>query len=76
MTFEHYHGRMCPIETPEGQTLVGYPKCFAKVNNLGFIETPYREVKDGVVDFSKMKYLTAEEEQEKLFAQAHAKRYK
>ncbi|GIR17820.1 MAG: hypothetical protein CM15mP32_0070 [Flavobacteriaceae bacterium] len=41
------------------------------MNNLGFIETPYREVKDGVVDFSEMKYLTAEEEEEKLFAQAH-----
>ena len=44
---------------------------FAKVNNLGFIETPYRKVNNGVVDFSEMEYLTAEEEEEKLFAQAH-----
>ena len=70
--YTHY-GRMCPIETPEGPNigLISSLSVFAKVNNLGFIETPYREVKDGVVDFSDMKYLTAEEEEEKLFAQAH-----
>merc|ERR1712224_978038 len=70
--YTHY-GRLCPIETPEGPNigLISSLSVFAKVNNLGFIETPYREVKDGVVDFSEMKYLTAEEEQEKLFAQAH-----
>ena len=64
---------MCPIETPEGPNigLISSLSVFAKVNNLGFIETPYREVKDGVVDFTEMKYLTAEEEEEKLFAQAH-----
>ena len=70
--YTHY-GRMCPIETPEGPNigLISSLSVFAKVNNLGFIETPYREVKDGVVDFTDMKYLTAEEEEEKLFAQAH-----
>ena len=61
---------MCPIETPEGPNigLISSLSVFAKVNSLGFIETPYRKVKNGVVDFSEMKYLTAEEEEEKLFA--------
>ena len=70
--YTHY-GRMCPIETPEGPNigLISSLSVFAKVNNLGFIETPYRKVNDGVVDFSEMKYLTAEEEEEKLFAQEH-----
>ena len=75
--YTHY-GRMCPIETPEGPNigLISSLSVFAKVNNLGFIETPYREVIDGVVDFSEMKYLTAEEEEEKLFAQAHVSKDK
>ena len=70
--YTHY-GRMCPIETPEGPNigLISSLNVFAKVNNLGFIETPYRKVNNGVVDFSEMEYLTAEEEEEKLFAQAH-----
>ena len=44
---------------------------FAKVNNLGFIETPYYKVENGVVDMSESKYLSAEEEEGKLFAQAN-----
>ena len=75
--YTHY-GRMCPIETPEGPNigLISSLSVFAKVNNLGFIETPYRKVNDGVVDFSEMQYLSAEEEEEKLFAQAHVSKDK
>ena len=70
--YTHY-GRLCTIETPEGPNigLISSLCVFAKINNLGFIETPYREVKDGVVDFTNPPvYLTAEEEDNKIIAQA------
>ena len=70
--YTHY-GRLCTIETPEGPNigLISSLCVFAKINSLGFIETPYREVKDGAVDFSQPPvYLTAEEEENKIIAQA------
>ncbi len=72
--YTHY-GRLCPIETPEGPNigLISSMCVFAKVNKLGFLETPYREIKDGKVDFSHdPKYLSAEEEEAKVIAQANA----
>ncbi|MFV0483822.1 MAG: DNA-directed RNA polymerase subunit beta [Bacteroidales bacterium] len=73
--FTHY-GRLCPIETPEGPNigLISSLCVFAKVNDLGFITTPYRRVSDGVVDLSEngIIYLTAEEEEGKIIAQANA----
>jgi len=72
--YTHY-GRLCPIETPEGPNigLISSLCVFAKVNKMGFIETPYRSVVDGVVDFkSTPAYLSAEEEEEKVIAQANA----
>jgi len=71
--YTHY-GRLCPIETPEGPNigLISSLAVFAKVNNLGFIETPYRDVVDGVVDLSQEPiYLSAEEEEGKKFAQSN-----
>src|SRR6056300_1393308 len=70
--YTHY-GRLCPIETPEGPNigLISSLGVFAKVNNLGFIETPYFKVENGVVDMSSSQYLSAEEEEGKLFAQAN-----
>jgi DNA-directed RNA polymerase subunit beta len=70
--YTHY-GRLCPIETPEGPNigLISSLSVFAKVNSMGFIETPYRKVTDGVVDIkNEPTYLSAEEEEEKLIAQA------
>ncbi|GGZ81458.1 DNA-directed RNA polymerase subunit beta [Algibacter mikhailovii] len=70
--YTHY-GRLCPIETPEGPNigLISSLSVFAKVNSMGFIETPYRKVTDGVVDIKNdPTYLSAEEEEEKLIAQA------
>lgn len=70
--YTHY-GRLCPIETPEGPNigLISSLSVYAKVNSMGFIETPYRKVTDGVVDInSAPTYLSAEEEEEKLIAQA------
>ena len=70
--YTHY-GRLCPIETPEGPNigLISSLSVYAKVNSMGFLETPYREVKDGVVDIkSPAVYLSAEEEEEKMIAQA------
>ena len=73
--YTHY-GRLCPIETPEGPNigLISSLCVYAKVNSLGFIETPYRAVKDGKVDFSDegLKYYTAEEEEEMNVAQGNA----
>jgi DNA-directed RNA polymerase subunit beta len=73
--YTHY-GRLCPIETPEGPNigLISSLCVFAKINDLGFIETPYRKVKEGVVDLSLegVKYLSAEEEEETIIAQANA----
>ncbi|MEQ8238645.1 MAG: DNA-directed RNA polymerase subunit beta, partial [Cyclobacteriaceae bacterium] len=72
--YTHY-GRLCTIETPEGPNigLISSLCVHAKVNQMGFIETPYREVNDGTVDMSGMvKYLTAEEEDTFNIAQANA----
>lgn len=71
--FSHY-GRMCPIETPEGPNigLIGALASYARVNNFGFIESPYRVIKDGQVT-SEIVYLTADEEEEYVVAQANAK---
>lgn len=70
--YTHY-GRLCPIETPEGPNigLISSLGVFAKVNSMGFIETPYRTVTNGKVDLSKINYLSAEEEEGKLIAQAN-----
>ncbi|WP_339702893.1 DNA-directed RNA polymerase subunit beta [uncultured Marixanthomonas sp.] len=71
--YTHY-GRLCPIETPEGPNigLISSLSVYAKVNNLGFIETPYRKVEDGKIDLKNEPiYLSAEEEEEKLIAQAN-----
>ena len=71
--YTHY-GRLCPIETPEGPNigLISSLSVFAKVNNLGFIETPYREVTKGAVDVKKAPiYLSAEEEEGKKIAQSN-----
>ncbi|WNH10937.1 DNA-directed RNA polymerase subunit beta [Thalassobellus suaedae] len=73
--YTHY-GRLCPIETPEGPNigLISSLSVFAKVNSMGFIETPYRKVTDGVVDIKNEPiYLSAEEEEEKLIGQATVK---
>ncbi len=72
--YTHY-GRLCPIETPEGPNigLISSLCVFAKVNKMGFIETPYRHVKKGKVSLDDPPvYLSAEEEQEKVIAQANA----
>ena len=70
--YTHY-GRLCPIETPEGPNigLISSLSVFAKVNNLGFIETPYRKVDKGVVDTDEPIYLSAEEEEGKKIAQSN-----
>ena len=73
--YTHY-GRLCTIETPEGPNigLISSLCVFAKVNKLGFIETPYRQVVDGKVAVDQEPiYLTAEEEDQKMIAQANAK---
>ena len=69
-----HYGRICPIETPEGPNigLISSLGIYAKINNLGFIETPYREVKDGKVDLnSAPTYLNEEDEEAKVIAQAN-----
>ncbi len=70
--YTHY-GRLCPIETPEGPNigLISSLSVYAKVNNLGFIETPYRKVLNGKINLNETVYLTAEEEENKLIAQAN-----
>ena len=71
--YTHY-GRLCTIETPEGPNigLISSLCVHAKVNNMGFIETPYRQVNDGKVDLSgKISYLTAEDEDNSYIAQAN-----
>jgi DNA-directed RNA polymerase subunit beta len=71
--YTHY-GRLCTIETPEGPNigLISSLCVFAKVNKLGFIETPYREVENGKVQMAKQPiYFAAEEEDEKMIAQAN-----
>ncbi|HEY7705458.1 MAG TPA: DNA-directed RNA polymerase subunit beta, partial [Acidimicrobiia bacterium] len=68
-----HYGRMCPIETPEGPNigLIGSLATYARVNEFGFIETPYRKVSDGKVT-KKVDYLTAIEEERYVIAQANA----
>ncbi|TVZ59037.1 DNA-directed RNA polymerase subunit beta [Flavobacteriaceae bacterium MAR_2010_105] len=73
--YTHY-GRLCPIETPEGPNigLISSLSVYAKVNGMGFIETPYRKVENGVVDIKNAPtYLSAEEEEDLLIAQANVK---
>ncbi len=71
--YTHY-GRLCPIESPEGPNigLISSLTIFAKIDDLGFIETPYRVVKNGKVDLSDegLKYFSADEEDHKIVAQA------
>ncbi|MDG1341859.1 MAG: DNA-directed RNA polymerase subunit beta [Flavobacteriaceae bacterium] len=70
--YTHY-GRLCPIETPEGPNigLISSLGIFAKVNNLGFIETPYRKVENGVINLIETIYLSAEDEENQLITQAN-----
>src|SRR6185437_12207661 len=72
----HYsqYGRMCPIETPEGPNigLITSLSCYARVNELGFIETPYRVVKNGKVT-DETRWLSASEEEDYAVAQANAR---
>jgi DNA-directed RNA polymerase subunit beta len=71
--YTHY-GRLCTIETPEGPNigLISSLCVYAKINHLGFIETPYRKVEDGVIDYKHNPiYLSAEEEEDKIIAQAN-----
>ncbi|HTD83642.1 MAG TPA: DNA-directed RNA polymerase subunit beta, partial [Gemmatimonadaceae bacterium] len=72
----HYsqYGRMCPIETPEGPNigLITSLACFAQVNDLGFVETPYRVVKNGKVT-GELAWLDANREEDVTIAQANAK---
>ncbi|MBP8945355.1 MAG: DNA-directed RNA polymerase subunit beta [Paludibacteraceae bacterium] len=73
--YTHY-GRLCPIETPEGPNigLISSLCVYAKINELGFIETPYRKVNNGIVDLSEngVSYYTAEEEEDLVVAQGNA----
>ena len=73
--YTHY-GRLCPIETPEGPNigLISSLCVYAKINNLGFIETPYRKVEDAKVNLNndEVIYLTAEMEEGKIIAQGNA----
>ena len=73
--YTHY-GRLCPIETPEGPNigLISSMCIYAKINNLGFIETPYRQVHDSVVDLNNdhVVYLSAEDEEKQEVAQGNA----
>jgi len=73
--YTHY-GRLCPIETPEGPNigLISSLCVYAKINDLGFIETPYRKVENGKVGLTNndVVYLSAEEEEAKIIAQANA----
>ena len=72
--YTHY-GRLCPIETPEGPNigLISSLCVYARINDLGFIETPYRKVENGKVDMSAegCVYMSAEEEEDKMVAQAN-----
>ena len=69
-----HYGRMCPIETPEGPNigLIGTLATYGRVNKFGFIETPYWKVKEGAVKTTKPVYLTAQQEDEYIIAQANA----
>ncbi len=69
-----HYGRICPIETPEGPNigLINSLACYARVNKLGFLETPYIKVENGKLT-GKIEYLTADVEEEKIIANANAK---
>ncbi len=69
-----HYGRICPIETPEGPNigLITSLSAFAKINEFGFIETPYRIVRDGIVT-DEIEYMTADVEEKCIIAQASAK---
>ncbi|MFW5615587.1 MAG: DNA-directed RNA polymerase subunit beta [Prevotella pectinovora] len=73
--YTHY-GRLCPIESPEGPNigLISSLCVYAKINELGFIETPYRKVENGVVDLKNedVVYLTAEDEEDHVIGQGNA----
>src|SRR5213075_164464 len=71
--YSHY-GRLCTIETPEGPNigLISTLCVHAKINEMGFIETPYRKAESGKVDMKKLLFLSAEEEDEAKIAQANA----
>ena len=73
--YTHY-GRLCPIESPEGPNigLISSLCMYAQINDLGFIETPYRKVEDSVVDLNNdnVVYLTAEEEEKHIIGQGNA----
>ncbi|MBX9924097.1 MAG: DNA-directed RNA polymerase subunit beta [Rhabdochlamydiaceae bacterium] len=68
-----HYGRVCPIETPEGPNigLITSLSSFAKINEFGFIETPYRIVRDGIVT-DEIEYMTADQEERCIIAQASA----
>jgi DNA-directed RNA polymerase subunit beta len=68
-----HYGRMCPIETPEGPNigLIGSLASYGRINAFGFVETPYRKVKNGKVS-DEVDYLSADEEDEHVIAQANA----
>ena len=67
-----HYGRICPIETPEGPNigLINSMSCYARINEFGFIETPYRRIAKGKV-MKKIDYLTADQEESYLIAQAN-----
>jgi DNA-directed RNA polymerase subunit beta len=67
-----HYGRICPIETPEGPNigLINSMSCYARINEFGFIETPYRRIQKGKV-IKKIDYLTADQEESYLIAQAN-----
>ncbi|GFI41418.1 DNA-directed RNA polymerase subunit beta [Thomasclavelia cocleata] len=70
-----HYGRICPIETPEGPNigLISTLASYAKINQYGFIETPYRKVNNCVIDEDDVRYLTADEEKNYIIAQANVK---
>ena len=70
--YTHY-GRLCPIETPEGPNigLISSLAVYAKVNNMGFIETPYRKVENGKIKLDQLIYMSAEEEEGLKIPQAN-----
>ena len=74
--YTHY-GRLCPIETPEGPNigLISSLCVYARINSLGFIETPYRKVENGKVDLSETgwQYMSAEEEEDQMVSLANVK---
>ena len=72
---DSHYGRVCPIETPEGPNigLIGSLATYAKVNEYGFMETPYVKVENGIIKFEQIDYLAADEEDGLFIAQADSK---